>query len=108
MALPILSPPIHSEGSGVGRLSRSGEIAERRVLVVAPQPFYQDRGTPIALRQVLQAGSELGYRMDLLTFPLGAEVPLPAWWLAGHTKVLSVTGTVMRMAWRTSLAATSS
>jgi glycosyltransferase involved in cell wall biosynthesis len=77
MALPSLSPPIHSEGSGVKQLSRPGEIAGRRVLVVAPQPFYQDRGTPIALRQVLQAGSELGYRIDLLTFPLGAEVPLP-------------------------------
>lgn len=77
MALPSVSPPIHSEGSGVRRLSRPWGIAERRVLVVAPQPFYQDRGTPIALRQVLQAGSELGYRMDLLTFPVGVDVPLP-------------------------------
>jgi glycosyltransferase involved in cell wall biosynthesis len=45
--------------------------------MVAPQPFYRDRGTPIALRQVLRALSELGHRVDLLTYPLGSEVDLP-------------------------------
>ena len=53
----------------------SGE--RRRILVVAPQPFYQDRGTPIALRQVLEALSQLGYAVDLLTFPLGEDIELP-------------------------------
>ncbi len=48
-----------------------------RLLVVAPQPFYQDRGTPIAMRQVLQALSELGHRVDLLTYPVGADVDYP-------------------------------
>jgi glycosyltransferase involved in cell wall biosynthesis len=47
------------------------------MLVVAPQPFYQDRGTPIALRQVLQALSELGRQVDLVTYPVGLDVPLP-------------------------------
>ena len=32
----------------------------RRILVVAPQPFYQDRGTPIALRQVLAGPGRAG------------------------------------------------
>ena len=49
----------------------------RRVLVVAPQPFYQDRGTPIALHQVLLALSELGRGVDLLTYPIGADVAIP-------------------------------
>ena len=49
----------------------------RRVLVVAPQPFYQDRGTPIALRQVLEALSGLGYQVDVLTFPVGQDIELP-------------------------------
>src|SRR4029077_18574619 len=35
-----------------GRRRVSGE-GERRVLVVAPEPFYEDRGTPIAVRNVL-------------------------------------------------------
>ena len=50
---------------------------DRRILVVAPQPFYQDRGTPIALRQVLEALSQLGYGVDLLTFPQGEDIALP-------------------------------
>lgn len=56
---------------------RNGEGRAGRVLVVAPQPFYQDRGTPIAVRQVLEALSELGYQVDLLTFPMGESVTLP-------------------------------
>ncbi|HKT61743.1 MAG TPA: glycosyltransferase [Gemmatimonadales bacterium] len=43
---------------------------------MAPQPFYQDRGTPIALRQVLRALSELGRAVDLLTYPIGKDVEI--------------------------------
>jgi glycosyltransferase involved in cell wall biosynthesis len=46
-------------------------------LVIAPQPFYQDRGTPIALRHVLEALSELGHSVDILTYPLGRDIDLP-------------------------------
>lgn len=42
-----------------------------RILLVAPQPFYADRGTPIAVRQVLEALSHLAYGVDVLTYPLG-------------------------------------
>jgi glycosyltransferase involved in cell wall biosynthesis len=54
-----------------------GDLPDRRILVVAPQPFYQDRGTPIALRQVLEALSELDYQVDLVTFPVGNDIELP-------------------------------
>lgn len=50
---------------------------ESRVLVVAPQPFYEDRGTPIAIRHVLEALSASGHQVDLLTFPMGSGVSLP-------------------------------
>jgi glycosyltransferase involved in cell wall biosynthesis len=53
------------------------EVPGRRILVVAPQPFYEDRGTPIAVRQVLQALGELGRSVDLLTFPIGTGVDIP-------------------------------
>ena len=56
-----------------------GSVAQSRVgriLVVAPQPFYEDRGTPIAVRQVLEALSELGRPVDLLTFPIGSDVAI--------------------------------
>ncbi len=77
MAQPSVILPASGERSGARRFSRSGEIAARRILAIAPQPFYQDRGTPIALRQVLQAASELGYQVDLLTFPVGSDIHLP-------------------------------
>jgi glycosyltransferase involved in cell wall biosynthesis len=53
------------------------EVPARRILVVAPQPFYEDRGTPIAVRQVLQALGELGRAVDILTFPIGSDVSVP-------------------------------
>jgi len=46
-------------------------------LVVAPQPFYEDRGTPIAVRHVLEALSAIGHEVDLLTFPVGDDIRLP-------------------------------
>lgn len=49
----------------------------QRVLVVAPQPFYEDRGTPIAVRHTLRALSELGYEADVLTFPVGDSPAIP-------------------------------
>ena len=50
------------------------EAPAPRILVVAPQPFYEDRGTPIAMHQVLLALSQLGRQVDLLTYPVGADV----------------------------------
>jgi glycosyltransferase involved in cell wall biosynthesis len=47
------------------------------VLVVAPQPFYEDRGTPIAVCQILQALSQLSYDVDLLTYPVGRALEIP-------------------------------
>lgn len=44
-----------------------------RVLLLAPQPCYIDRGTPIAVDLTLATLSEAGYEIDLLTFPGGAD-----------------------------------
>lgn len=51
--------------------------AAPRALLLEPQPFYTDRGTPIAVRQVLRALSELGWSVDVLTFPIGEPVDIP-------------------------------
>ncbi|MDP9084847.1 MAG: glycosyltransferase [Pseudomonadota bacterium] len=48
-----------------------------RILLVTPQPFYEDRGTPIAVRYVAQALSELGACVDILAFPVGRSVTIP-------------------------------
>lgn len=47
-----------------------------RILIIAPQPFYEDRGTPIVLRRVLQAISQCGHHVDLITFPPGSAVSI--------------------------------
>jgi glycosyltransferase involved in cell wall biosynthesis len=47
-----------------------------RVLIVTPQPFYEDRGTPIAVRYVAGALSDLGVDVDLLAFPVGETVQI--------------------------------
>lgn len=53
-------------------------VVSRRVLVVTPQPFYQDRGTPIALGHTCRALGQLGYDVDLLAFPIGQDTLIPA------------------------------
>ena len=54
-----------------------GILPGSRVLVVAPEPFYEDRGTPIAVCQLLQALSQLSYEVDLLTYPVGQTLEIP-------------------------------
>jgi glycosyltransferase involved in cell wall biosynthesis len=48
-----------------------------KILMVAPQPFFEPRGTPISVYQRLEALSALGHRVDLLTYPLGKDVKFP-------------------------------
>ena len=62
---------------GKDPLTAASKRTQRRVLLVVPQPFYQDRGTPIALRYLLQALTELGYGVDVLAFALGQPIELP-------------------------------
>ncbi|MEE9422713.1 MAG: glycosyltransferase family 4 protein [Gammaproteobacteria bacterium] len=48
-----------------------------KVLMLAPHPFYQERGTPIAVDLLLRALTERGYQVDLLTFNEGSDVDYP-------------------------------
>ena len=48
-----------------------------KILLLAPHPFYQDRGTPIAVRLILQVLSERGDSVDVLTYHEGEEIRLP-------------------------------
>ena len=47
-----------------------------RVLVVAPQPFFVERGTPIAVRLLVEELCGFGYRVDVLTYHEGANVEI--------------------------------
>lgn len=49
-----------------------------RVLFLAPHPFFQNRGTPIAERAYIEALAERGDSVDLVTYGEGEDVELPA------------------------------
>ena len=44
-----------------------------KVLILAPHPFYQERGTPIAVDLLIRALTERGDDVDLLTFHEGID-----------------------------------
>jgi glycosyltransferase involved in cell wall biosynthesis len=48
-----------------------------RILVLAPHPFFQARGTPLAVRRVLEFLSARGHQVDLLTLHEGEDVDIP-------------------------------
>jgi glycosyltransferase involved in cell wall biosynthesis len=48
-----------------------------KILLLAPHPFYQARGTPIAVKLVLEFLSERGHSVDVLTYAEGADVQIP-------------------------------
>jgi glycosyltransferase involved in cell wall biosynthesis len=47
------------------------------VLLIAPQPFYTQRGTPIAVRLLAEEIARLGNTVDLLTYWEGEDVDIP-------------------------------
>jgi glycosyltransferase involved in cell wall biosynthesis len=52
-------------------------LAPQRILMLAPEPFFQPRGTPISIYFRLRTLSELGHRVDLLTYPIGEDRRFP-------------------------------
>lgn len=53
-----------------------------RILFLAPQPFHEVRGTPLAVAALTSTLGDLGHDVDLLTFPQGAA------WSAPHVRHL--------------------
>lgn len=47
-----------------------------KTLMLAPQPFFQPRGTPFSVLHRLTALSRLGYSIDLVTYPIGEDVEI--------------------------------
>ncbi|MEO1470373.1 MAG: glycosyltransferase family 4 protein [Pseudomonadota bacterium] len=55
----------------------SGEAAGgRRILVLAPQPFFTQRGTPIAVRLMLETLAARGDRIDVIVYPDGEDIEI--------------------------------
>lgn len=47
-----------------------------KVLMIAPQPFYSDRGTPMNVKLMVKVLGEAGHHVDLLVFPTGQDIEL--------------------------------
>lgn len=48
-----------------------------KILMIAPQPFYTERGTPMNVKLMCQVLGTAGHRVDLLVFPTGENLTLP-------------------------------
>jgi len=48
-----------------------------RILLIAPQPFFSQRGTPINVRQMVQTLCEAGHEVHLATYSIGEPVSIP-------------------------------
>jgi glycosyltransferase involved in cell wall biosynthesis len=48
-----------------------------KILMIAPEPFFEPRGTPFSEYHRIRALTELGHSVDLVTYPFGRDVALP-------------------------------
>ena len=48
-----------------------------KILMIAPEPFFEPRGTPFSEYFRIKALSELGHEIDLATYPIGKDVDIP-------------------------------
>jgi glycosyltransferase involved in cell wall biosynthesis len=48
-----------------------------RILMIAPEPFFEPRGTPFSEYHRIRALLDLGHTVDLVTYPFGKDVALP-------------------------------
>jgi glycosyltransferase involved in cell wall biosynthesis len=48
-----------------------------RILMIAPEPFFEPRGTPFSEFHRIRALTQLGHEVDLVTYPFGADVTMP-------------------------------
>ncbi|WP_157899313.1 glycosyltransferase [Luteitalea pratensis] len=51
--------------------------APLRILMLAPEPFFEPRGTPFSEFHRIKALVEDGHHVDLVTYPIGRDVDLP-------------------------------
>lgn len=56
---------------------KRGRNQAKRILFLAPQPFYQDRGTPIAVDLLLKVYSARGESLDVIAYHEGKDITYP-------------------------------
>ena len=71
-----------------------------RVLLVAPQPFFQERGTPIAVKQLATTLCAAGYEVDLLTYHEGSDIEIPGLRIVRAARPPGVSGVPIGPSWK--------
>src|SRR5438132_3536097 len=46
------------------------------ILMIAPEPFFEPRGTPFSEFHRIRALTDLGHHVDLVTYPFGTNVAM--------------------------------
>lgn len=59
---------------GVGRLERKSNMMKKRILMLAPTPFFSDRGCHIRILNSYLKLKKEGNIINILTYPLGRDV----------------------------------
>jgi glycosyltransferase involved in cell wall biosynthesis len=81
--LPRLSPynrrvsGPHTEASFAPRTAGVGGGLPMHILMIAPEPFFEPRGTPFSEYHRIRALTDLGHTVDLVAYPFGRDVTLP-------------------------------
>ena len=57
-------------------IPKSDGSEKLRILMIAPQPWFQPRGTPFSVLHRIKALSLLGHQIDLVTYHIGQDVPI--------------------------------
>ncbi len=57
-------------------LANALPLQSMKILMIAPEPFFEPRGTPFSEYFRIKALSELGHEVDLATYPLGQDVQI--------------------------------
>jgi glycosyltransferase involved in cell wall biosynthesis len=71
-----------------------------RILLLAPQPFYSERGTPIAIRLAATALCDAGHSVDILTYHEGEDVRIENLRVLRIRKPPGVTGVPIGFSWK--------
>jgi glycosyltransferase involved in cell wall biosynthesis len=71
-----------------------------RILMIAPEPFFEPRGTPFSEYHRIRALIELGHTVDLVTYPFGHDVSLSGLRVFRSARPPFMTGIGIGPSWR--------
>jgi hypothetical protein len=73
----LVGPGAFAKGCDTVLSFRAKIIGTVRILMIAPEPFFEPRGTPFSEFHRIRALTALGHHVDLVTYPFGQNVAMP-------------------------------